>query len=642
MYSKTRHPFKYALLVLVLILSTLALGQLAPAMAQPLAANPTVTVLSPSGAGSDVVGEGDDYFTQVLGAPRDMNDHTDMLWQEFGVNNITVAGGDWTGTASNSGGQSRVWPLYPGYSFHPTGGADDASVAEIGKTGGNYPIQTTKYKRLSFRINSTTTDSWLVGWSTTRATSYAGFVQGNYATGWRVYTVDMNWGSTPATGIAFQLGANSSATYKFDWIRLTDPNTSPIYTIRFSVAAAQAGDLVDLNCYTSAQLSNATYCGVIASGIAVNSSGTYQYQWRTAYLAPGNYYVQAVARRGGASDVSNGPLTIKAAPVVQIDSPSMTSGPDYATTEAGNPWDMNDSTDIKSLTWTTHDFNSAGPVFSGGQLNGVVARYDSHDPTMMGDPFVYLNVKKDTKPIDTGKYKYLTFRYKVDRTPWWSHSGDRLAEDVARRVYPAAWLVRVIFYGASIADYEHQNMTNDIIIFDDWNTYTMDLSKGVQQGYWEPGQQGASGGYWSGLKYWMRFDFLEGVDPWQVHLDYIKLTGNDEASTTYAINWTQLEGEKLSSVDVYRSQNQAACLTSGTALYHYAASAQAGQPEPDAGSAGSYKIFLPILQRHEMAPTSINWNTATISNGEYFICMRMSDGYNTFSTVSEAPVKISH
>ena len=641
MFSKTSHPFKSTLLIFVLGLSTLAAVPLALAMATPLAANPTVVVLSPSGSGSDVVGEGDDYFTQVLGAPRDMNQPADMLWQEFGVSNITVSDGIWTGTASNSGGQSRVWPLYPGYSSNPTGGTDDASAAEIGKTGGNYPIQTTKYKQLSFRINSPTTGNWLVGWSTKKFTSYAGFVQDNYTTGWQVYTVDMNWGSTPVTGIAYQFGQATPATYQFDWIRLTDPSTSPIYTIKFSVAAAQTGDLVDLNCYTSAQLTNGTYCGAIASGLAVNTSGTYQYPWHTAYLAPGDYYVQAVVRRGGASAVSNGPLTIQGAPVVQIDSPSMTSGPDYATTELGNPWDMNDSSDIKSLSWTTHDFNSAGPVFSDGQLNGVVARYDSHDPTTMGDPFVYLQVKKDTKPIDTGKYKYLTFRYKVDRTPWWSHSGDRLAEDVARQVYPAAWLVRVMFYGAYAADYDHQNMTNDIIVFDDWNTYTMDLSKGVQNGYWQPGQQGPSGGYWTGLKYWMRFDFLEGVDPWQVHLDYVRLTGNDEANASYTINWSQLAGEKLTAVDVYRSQDQAACLTTGTPLYHWSTIAQPGQSEP-AGSAGPFKVFLPSVQRIEVAPTSVNWNTATMPNGEYFVCMRMGDGYNTFSTVSEAPVKISH
>lgn len=639
MYSKMSNRLKSALLVFGLVLSTLASAQPASVMAQPLAANPSVTVLSPSGSANDIVGEGDDYFTQVLGAPRDMNQPTDMLWQEFGVTNITVSDGIWTGTTSNSGGQSRVWPLYPGYSSNPTGDANDASASEIGKTGGNYPIQTTKYKRLSFRINSPTTDNWLVGWSVKKFTSYAGFVQGKYTAGWQVYTVDMNWGSTSATGIAYQLGANTSGTYKFDWIRLTDPSTSPIYTITFAVAAAQTGDLVDLNCYTSAQATTETYCGVIASGIAVNSSGTYQYQWRTAYLAPGNYYVQAVVRRGGSSAVSNGPLTIQGAPVVQIDSPSMTSGPDYATTELGNPWDMNDDTDIKA--WTTHDFDSAGPVFNEGQLNGGVARYDSHDPTTMGDPFVYLQVKRSTKPIDTSRYKYLTFRYKVDRTPWWSHSGDRLAEDVARKVYPAAWLVRVIFFGAYDADYEHQNMTNDIIIFDDWNTYTMDLSKGVERGYWEPGQQGPSGGYWSGLKYWMRFDFLEGVDPWRVHLDYVKLTGNDEANTNYTINWSQLAGEKITSVDVYRSQNQTACLTSGTPVYHWSTNTQPGQPGP-AGSAGPYKIFLPVMQRIELAPTSVNWSTATLPNGEYFVCVRMGDGYNTFSTVSEAPVDISH
>jgi hypothetical protein len=120
-------------------------------VAEP-AANPTVTVLSPSGAAADTIGEGDDYFTQVLHEPRDMNQHTDLMWQEFGVNNISFSNGIWSGTTSNtpSGSYSEIFALYPGFSHLPR----SVGVAEVGKTGWNYPVQASKYKQLSFRLKA--------------------------------------------------------------------------------------------------------------------------------------------------------------------------------------------------------------------------------------------------------------------------------------------------------------------------------------------------------------------------------------------------------------------------------------------------------------------------------------------------------
>ncbi len=633
MSRRTDFKLKSTLLAIAFALSMFASVHPTPASAWPLAANPTVTVLTPSGSNADVIGEGDEYFTQVLGDPRDMNDPSDLMWQEFGVTGISATNGIWTGTAANPAGNSRVWPLYPGYSFDPP----MDSVAEIGKTGWNYPIQPSKYTQLSFRINSPTTDNYAVSYSTVSATVAASAITGKYTQGWQVYTQNMNWGPQPVTGIAFRFGFSTPATYQFDWIRLTDPSTSPVYTIKFSVADVQSGDLVDLTCSTSAQITNDNYCGVIASGIAVNSAGTYQYQWRTAYLPPGEYYVRAVVRRGGASDVSDGPLKIKAAPMMHIDAPSMSSGPDYATEYLGNPWDMADESDIRPDDWTRHDFELPCPCFNGGELDGVVGRFDTKDPATTSDPFVYLSFDRDHS-IDTSKYKYFTFRYKVDRVPWWSHSGDRLAEDMARHVFPGGWVVRLVIRSADILG--GLNVTNDIIVFDDWNTYTIDLSKGEQRGYWESAET-QTGGYWTGGKKWIRFDFLEGVDPWMVHLTDVKLTGDDEANASYTIRWSQLAGEKLTSVNVFASQNQAACLTSGDLIYRWAINGQPGSTGT-AGAAGTYKIFLPLIQRIEVAPTSITWTTANVPAGKYFVCMRVNDGFNTSTVVSEAPVAISH
>jgi len=634
----------------VIGLGILWLGQHALLTQADALANPTVTILSPSGAAADTIGEGDDYFTQKLHDPRDMNQYTDMSWQTFGLHNIAVSNGVWSATTSNTGGYSEIFPLYPGFSFKPNGGSTDQSVAEIGKTGWNYPVNTSKYKQLSFRLKAPAGASaldnwWHASYTNLSFTLESGHFDGDYKTPdneWQIYFANLapkpDWSDGPKYGISFRFGT-VTGNYQFDWLRLTDPATSPEYTIRFSVAGVQSGDVVDLYCYTAPQIVADNYCGRIATNVAVNSVGTYNYAWRTAYLPPDDYYVYAVVRRGATtdSDVSNGPLTIKPAPLLQIDAPSMTSGPDFATEVLSNPWDMNDETDIFTNPdfRQPHDFAAPCPCFANGELYGTVGRYDPADMAGFSDPFVYLFVNRKT-PIDTSKYKYLTYRYKIDRGSFWSNSGDRLVYDDGRQAYPAAWLVRTLFFGSFPPDIQLSNTTNDLIVFDEWQTYQLDLSKGTARGYWEP-HVPETGGYWTGLKYALRFDLLEGVDNWNIHLDYVKLTGDDRADASYTVRWSKIAGSDPTTIDFYRSQNPNTCLTSGTQIYHWQAGGAGSLPPP-----GPYRVYLPLLLSSGASPTSFVWNTAAVTPGTYYICGRVSDGVNTTTMISEAAVVIAH
>ncbi len=633
-------------LVLIAIgLSSVWLGGRAlTAIAEPDAM--TVTVLTPSGAASDVIGEGDDYFTQVLHEPRTMDRHTDLIWQSFGIDNISFANGIWSGTTTETGGHSEIYPLYPGYSI---GGN---TVAEIGKTGGNYPVQTSKYKQISFRIKAPNDAGagsnpwWQVSYSNISFTLEVDHYNGVYQnlTGWQVYNANLasksTWTNNPAIyGIGFRFGL-TTGNYQFDWIRLVDPTTSPVYSIKFSVAGTQAGDLVDLECYTTSQVDADSFCGSIKTGIPVDTPGTYQYDWRTAYLPPGSYYVRAVVRHGTttASGVSSGALTIEPAPLLHIDAPSMTSGPDYATVELGVPWDMSDSNSIftsNDLYRFPHDVESPCPCFANGEMYGTVGRFDSNDVSSMGDPFVYLHVNRN-KPIDTSKYKYLTYRYKIDRSPWWANSGDRLSLDTARQVYPAGWLTRVIFFSEWPHSLSQADSTKAIIVFDDWNTYQMDLSKGVERGYWDSEPQ--TGGFWTGFKYAFRFDFLEGVDPWPIHLDDVKLTGDDVANASFAVHWSQVTDAAPKTINFYASQDQTACLRSGTPIYQWQGGG--GNLPPT----GQYKVFLPLVTGGTSTggPDNFVWNTSTVAPGTYYVCAQATDGFNTTTAVSETPVIVSH
>ena len=657
-----RHPISRRLLIVgVCVLGLLWLGgqvlQTQALRVQAAPSAPTVTVLTPQGGGNDVIKEGDDYFTQVQHNPRDMNDKEDITWQVFTINDISYTDGVWSGTTSNVGpphypppNYSAVYFVYPGYTRLPSGGVNDESTAEIGKTGWNYPIDADKYKLLSFRLKAPASAAgnwWHTAYMNISFTYQTGFAEGFYpATGadsWQVYTLTLPW-SGDIYGLQHVFGV-PTGKFQFDWARLTDPTTSPVYAVTFSVAGAQAGDVVDLDCYMAASATPDDYCGPIARNIPTSASTTYSHYWHTAYLPPGQYYVKATARRGAttSSDMSDGALTIQGTPLLAIDSPSMTSGPDYATEVLGNPWDMNDSSDIftaADLYRFPHDFQpgSGCPCFANGELYGPIGRFDSKDPVIAGDPFFYLRVKQNS-PIETAKYKYLTYRLKVDRDPWWPDSGDRLIPDPARNgVYPAAWMTRFIFFAAFPPSLSQSNTTNDIVIFDDWNTYQMDLSQGKARGYWEP-QVAQPGGYWTGTKAAFRFDILEGVDPWTFHLDDVKLTGDDTANASYQVKWSVLSSVEPTTIDFYRSTNRSTCLTSGTWFHQWTLGTTPPPPPPGY----DYLIYLPLI--FKPGSSSLNsfvWDTSGVSAGTYYVCAKVSNGYNTSAVVSDAAVIVSH
>jgi hypothetical protein len=642
--------FKNKLFVISVELSLcwLGLSRSVPTLAAPQTVQ--ITVLSPSGQASDVVGEGDDYFTQVLGQPRSMDHQDDLMFQSFGVTNIAMANGIWSGTGApwsedSNVSVSEVWPVYPGFT--------QGLGAQLGNYGWNHPIETSQYQQFSFRVSSPMTLSALslmhIGYSAiSHTTETASYFREYRKIGWDVYNLNLSniitlsWNSHPQVyGLAYLFG--TPGNFKFDWMRLTNPATSPVATITYIVTGTVAGDTVDLNCYMTTAIDDDNYCGPITTNLPINFDGLHSYSWRTAYLAPGSYYVQAIVKHGGvaaSSDLSQGPLTIKSAPIIHFDAPSMTSGPDYATVEMGNSWDMTDSSDIKSPSWTIKDLQLPCPCFSNGELYATTVDH-TNPKKPNSDPFVYLHLDR-SRPVDTSKYKYLTYRYKIDG-PKLSNSADRWEPEFIGQdppFFPAAWLVRVVFFAADPPDVNaNMNQTNDIIVFDDWNTYQMDLSKGLQRGYWEPdpGTQ-SSNTYWTGLKYYIRFDFLEGYMPWTVHLDDVKLTGNDQANTSFSVRWKLLESGAPTRVDFYANTNPAQCGYSGSPFSTWSAGSQAPPPRL------AYAVYLPlIVSNYPLAgPLGQFWDTSHVANGAYFVCAIARDGYNTNRWVSETPVDIQH
>ena len=121
----------------IIVLVMAAIGGFGSVLrAQPMA---SITVLSPSGSASDLVPEGEDYFTLVLGDPRDVNQRLDLRYQYAAVTNISVENGLWSGRGSN-----YVYPLFPGM----------PGAASIGQTGQDSPIDGDRFTQFSVRAQT--------------------------------------------------------------------------------------------------------------------------------------------------------------------------------------------------------------------------------------------------------------------------------------------------------------------------------------------------------------------------------------------------------------------------------------------------------------------------------------------------------
>ena len=105
---------------------------------------------------NDRVASGRDYATETLADPWDMNDATDVnLTESSGISNATYANGIFSATAATN--DPALFLLDPGI----------AGSQRDGRTGKNFPIDTTTYRVFSMRMNVSVASSYQVFWYTT-------------------------------------------------------------------------------------------------------------------------------------------------------------------------------------------------------------------------------------------------------------------------------------------------------------------------------------------------------------------------------------------------------------------------------------------------------------------------------------------
>jgi hypothetical protein len=608
-----------------------------------------------------ITGEGDDYATLVWGDPWDMSEPLDVrqldsprcVYPNHFDPYTPCPDGIWCGKVRSDVSNPDFFLLHPGYE----------GTLPVGRIGQLRPIDANHYTQLTFRMYIDAVDpndpGWQVIWTDGTAASIG--VPEHFGEshlfrtypGWNIYTIDLSlyktgtpsyakgklpW-SGKLTGLRLDPGLRNmnNRIVMLDWVRLTPPQTLPIewvtnktgnITIGLRTSDSQAEDVLRLY-----QISGDNTAPLLIPA----SQGQYNIP---VSLPPGDWYVTLAV-----DDVKSapaGPRRIKAAPIIRILAPSRTSGQDYATTELKDPWDMNNPEDIYS--WG----NITPPVFSNGIMS---ARSIDTNPlnTCSGyweDP--YINLLDDNywdspyttdPPVDTSKYRYFSFRLKVDATPDVSYGG----------------IARVIW-----SDFLFTNCgaTNDIPLHEGWNEVTVDLwaqdildDKDLCQSPWRASPQRRQ----------VRLDPFEYPEETSFQMDWIKLTALDEANNFFYIRWEVIDLDSSDAITLQISYGTQSCdamgalsddkimpiatimvLPDGQTIYPFRPS----QTITNLPSNSSYTntVYIPLIMK-DYTPCEKNcsrWDTSGVPEGTYYIYIDADDGHNKTRWCSESPVVIKH
>ena len=578
-------------------------------LAEPQA---TITITQPDGV-DDVVGNGDDFATTVLGDPWDMSEHTDIM-ALHGLPDSTISGGVLHFTMDSSSENVRL--LFPGLE-----GRED-----VGKIGMNYPIDASHYHWLAFRMyhpGGLFRIKWFYDRYAQPDREYVTSSAISVVPGWHTYIIDLdtigiaitNGGATEWNGLVreFQIIpiASAGTEITIDWVRLTADN--PITNSLDISWTGLSSPGSDVEFYLDSDDSGCDGA-LIHTESGASESGSFTWQQAgygiasPANVAPGNYYV--CAKVGGTeAGYSSGQLTVDHAPIIHFTQPSFTSGDDYAT-DAGNPWDMSDTGDVDHVVDGSYAVNSG--------ILGVTV------PASKVGVQVHLNLPTS---IDSDSYHYLTYRLWFDYDYGFSDVGQQTR----------------VFWGRAP---DTETTSGLIYVYPGWQTYSVDLRSLSLH----------SGPTWTTAD-WTIFR----IDPIANHtgetvtfyIDDVKLTGDEEADAVTDIEWELTDPDtSVTTMTLYYDGDQSGLngthiatltLTDGerTGLAMFAS----GSTALGATSALTETVYLPLVARNYVVPCEgacYTWYTGDVPAGAYYLYACMDDGRNELCRYSETPIHISH
>jgi hypothetical protein len=600
---------RYSAINLFLGVSLLAF--LATTSAIPVKAN----VISVSVENPGLRGEDNDFFTTVLGNPRDMNDTYDLYILNSSCGdpparakwtNMSYANGIWRGTTASVGESRSIFLLNPGW----------VSTLNIGEDGQLYKINTSYYTQLTFRMriasgagNADQAIEWADGAFGALSIKGNKIFRPRSDGQWHIYTFDLSqrsgWPGNPVSALWLSFfNLNAGYLVEIDWARLTPKPSRRI---------SWTGGSGPVNVYLGSNLSDPeqrshllVYAADQNDPITIQASDS---PLTVQASLPGGTYYARVADGGGYAD-SAGAWAFKALPLAEILAPSYTSGEDFATQVVGNPWDMNGKNDVDSNPTRTEGIQSYSAS------NGILTIVNGDDGiATCSEPWPHrtLALNLGGSKIDTTQYKYFTYRYKLDNAP------DQGVGSVTR----------VRWQAQSLSNWP-TGRTDDISIYDNgWHTFSVDLSTVPLE---------VEGGKWGDFPVdVMQIIIHESHRVWTAHLDWAKLTTENKAASAYTVRWQLLNVGGVNKTTIYWDTDRNPA--NGWASGGYVVSSQAESPS----LAASHTIYLPMVARSEPPGAMFAYTVSTsgLAKGHYYyIGIKLEDGYNVAWWYSQVPVRI--
>lgn len=512
----------------------------------------------------------------------------------------------------------------------------------VDRNGVRFPIDTTRYNRVSFRMRRSVNPSnpaegigatWFTSTAGRSANTVGGYlgisrgfdphtlryvnqspVASQGATNlFHVYKLDLDrpglqYGPTWSgimRGLRLTLGNAPelvNSTIEVDWVRLTkrgDTTTTLSWSgfggaVSLTATHQQTGDVIQI--YPDNDTNATTFSD--------NSS----FAWDHGFLAPGNYTITAT--RGGTS--RQAALTIDAAPVITISDPDISGGRDYATTVLADAWDMTNQQDALRYGRVG---NTGGLAFGETGVTGY---------NLNTDPFVQMiddwdDVPGTEKIIDANLYHRLTF------TIEYTDRKDLSAAQALSNTYGG--MIRVGWRRANNNGGPY-TVTEDIILMDGGPvTYSMDLSTFTSAGTGSPLDtlEVPVANYWQGQMANLRIDPNEASIARGFRVANVKLAADDMPNPYgfFTIKWNAAD----------------ALLTTGLS---------------DSGGAGStVTLYSDTDTNPNNGKTTIasgiaasagqyGWNLAGLAAGRYYVYIEIADGAgNAQGRYSTGPVYVA-
>jgi len=619
-----------------------------------------------------------DFATLVLRDPWDMNEKSDISTyfnessQRNLVTNVRLEDGIFRGLSVSdaaSGENAYVFPLFPGY----------IEAMKIGKVGERYPIDAEVfhcfyaamrvesgpansagpdvYRVFWFEDTRLNSDGGAYGLGVDRLYPAAGADQPTHL--WKLYRMDLTappispngfdrWTARPQwQGLRLDPTVQGDVDFQIDWIRLTDCAPSRVNVTWTPNAAGTALWVRPMD---------GTHYIRVATGVS-GARGAYDLDVQG--LAAGEYRVGLGTDSTCCLTESAAPVIVNATPIVQFIQPSYTSGVDYAT-QAGNPWDFSDAADLTDLR------NAAGAVEngalqittqSGPRPGGIDVQIDLNTPTV----------------ADAATYRYLSLRLYTEWDGAWQ---DVVSGMIGRWLWKTNGLP-----GTSGGDCTL--VSQDIPHNVGWHVYHIDLYDYFQGAaedtypdgdacpeiahspHTPPTTPSTNPTHWlnSGSITQFRYDPNENIS-----CDYREETGKDFIPCSdyrQELDWITLtamdqvtQGEPF---EIILDMNKPMDVSNFTFYYttdptqpRQNRAVEAPDPSELQPSGGPFLVYLPLVRQvggatqpvdgsnpiQPTIPGAFQWDTGSVTAGEYYVCAEADDGINGAIYCSETPVRV--